>query len=61
MHRVSRLKPVVIDESLTDWTHQVRKQQGYSGIAIRPVKASVTRFYSQQQQALRDENLRFKI
>jgi L-alanine-DL-glutamate epimerase-like enolase superfamily enzyme len=39
MHRVSRLKPVVIDESLTDLeTFMFAKQQGYSGIAIKACK-----------------------
>ncbi|MEI8213544.1 MAG: enolase C-terminal domain-like protein [Planctomycetota bacterium] len=39
MHRVSRLKPVVIDESLTDLEMlQFAKQQGYSGIAIKACK-----------------------
>ncbi|MFM7932142.1 MAG: hypothetical protein ACKO9Q_30880, partial [Pirellula sp.] len=36
MHRVSRLKPVVIDESLTDLEMlRFAKQQGYSGIAVK--------------------------
>lgn len=39
MHRVSRLKPVVIDESLTDLDSLMfAKQQGYSGIAIKACK-----------------------
>ncbi len=39
MHRVSRLKPVVIDESLTDLDmFMFAKQQGYSGIAIKACK-----------------------
>jgi L-alanine-DL-glutamate epimerase-like enolase superfamily enzyme len=39
MHRVSRLKPVVIDESLTDLEMlQFAKQQGYSGIAVKACK-----------------------
>ena len=39
MHRVSRLKPVVIDESLTDLdAFMFAKQQGYSGIAIKACK-----------------------
>ena len=39
MHRVSRLKPVVIDESLTDLDSlKFAKQQGYSGIAIKACK-----------------------
>ncbi len=39
MHRVSRLKPVVIDESLTDFDSlYFAKQQGYSGIAIKACK-----------------------
>jgi L-alanine-DL-glutamate epimerase-like enolase superfamily enzyme len=39
MHRVSRLKPVVIDESLTDLEMlQFAKQQGYSGIALKACK-----------------------
>jgi L-alanine-DL-glutamate epimerase-like enolase superfamily enzyme len=39
MHRVSRLKPVVIDESLTDLdAFLFAKQQGYSGIAIKACK-----------------------
>lgn len=39
MHRVSRLKPVVIDESLTD-IESIRfaKQQGYTGIALKACK-----------------------
>lgn len=39
MHRVSRLKPVVIDESLTDLDMlRFAKQQGYSGIAVKACK-----------------------
>jgi L-alanine-DL-glutamate epimerase-like enolase superfamily enzyme len=39
MHRVSRLKPVVIDESLTDLDMlKFAKQQGYSGIALKACK-----------------------
>lgn len=39
MHRVSRLKPVVIDESLTDFDMLFfAKQQGYSGIAVKACK-----------------------
>lgn len=39
MHRVSRLKPVVIDESLTDLdAFMFAKQQGYSGVAIKACK-----------------------
>lgn len=39
MHRVSRLKPVVIDESLTDLEMlRFAKQQGYSGIAVKACK-----------------------
>jgi hypothetical protein len=39
MHRVSRLKPVVIDESLTDLdAFMFAKQQGYSGIAVKACK-----------------------
>jgi L-alanine-DL-glutamate epimerase-like enolase superfamily enzyme len=39
MHRVSRLKPVVIDESLTDLDSlRYAHQQGYSGIAIKACK-----------------------
>lgn len=39
MHRVSRLKPVVIDESLTDLdSFMFAKQQGYSGIAVKACK-----------------------
>ncbi len=39
MHRVSRLKPVVIDESLTDLELlRFAKQQGYSGIAVKACK-----------------------
>ena len=39
MHRVSRLKPVVIDESLTDLEMlRFAKQQGYSGVAVKACK-----------------------
>ncbi len=39
MHRVSRLKPVVIDESLTDLEMlRFAKQQGYSGVALKACK-----------------------
>ncbi|MFN6163821.1 MAG: enolase C-terminal domain-like protein [Planctomycetota bacterium] len=39
MHRISRLKPVVIDESLTDLEMlHFAKQQGYSGIALKACK-----------------------
>jgi L-alanine-DL-glutamate epimerase-like enolase superfamily enzyme len=39
MHRISRLKPVVIDESLTDLDMlHFAKQQGYSGIALKACK-----------------------
>jgi hypothetical protein len=39
MHRVSRLKPVVIDESLTDLEMlKFAKQQGYSGVALKACK-----------------------
>ena len=39
MHRVSRLKPVVIDESLTDLDMlRFAKQQGYSGVAVKACK-----------------------
>jgi len=39
MHRVSRLKPVVIDESLTDLDALMfAKQQGYSGVALKACK-----------------------
>jgi L-alanine-DL-glutamate epimerase-like enolase superfamily enzyme len=39
MHRVSRLKPVVIDESLTDLESLMfAKQQGYSGVALKACK-----------------------
>lgn len=39
MHRVGRLKPVVIDESLTDYESlRVARQLGYSGIALKACK-----------------------
>ncbi len=39
MHRVGRLKPVVIDESLTDLESlKVARQLGYSGIALKACK-----------------------
>ena len=39
MHRVSRLKPVVIDESLTDLEMlRFAKQQGYPGVAVKACK-----------------------
>jgi L-alanine-DL-glutamate epimerase-like enolase superfamily enzyme len=39
MHRVSRLKPIVIDESLVDIdTIRFAKQQGYSGVALKTCK-----------------------
>ncbi len=39
MHRVGRLKPVVIDESLTDFEIlKIARQLGYSGIALKACK-----------------------
>ena len=39
MHRVGRLKPVVIDESLTDFESlKIARQLGYGGIAIKACK-----------------------
>lgn len=43
MHRVGRLKPVVIDESLTDLESvRVAKQLGYGGIAIKACKGQTS-------------------
>ena len=39
MHRVSRIKPIVIDESLTDLESiRFAKQQGFSGVALKTCK-----------------------
>jgi L-alanine-DL-glutamate epimerase-like enolase superfamily enzyme len=39
MHAVSAIKPVVIDESLTDQeTYELAKAQGYSGVALKTCK-----------------------
>ena len=39
MHRAAEIKPVVIDESLTDFeTFQLAREQGYSGVALKACK-----------------------
>ncbi len=39
MHRAAAIKPVVIDESLTDLeTYYLAKEQGYSGVALKTCK-----------------------
>ncbi|MBI5835507.1 MAG: hypothetical protein HZB16_24655 [Armatimonadetes bacterium] len=39
MHRAAAIKPVVIDESLTDLdTYYLAKEQGYSGVALKACK-----------------------
>jgi L-alanine-DL-glutamate epimerase-like enolase superfamily enzyme len=39
MHRAAKIKPVVIDESLTDYQSLIlARQQGYSGIALKTCK-----------------------
>ncbi|NUP98804.1 MAG: mandelate racemase/muconate lactonizing enzyme family protein [Armatimonadetes bacterium] len=39
MHRAAAIKPVVIDESLTDLeSYELAKQQGYSGVALKTCK-----------------------
>jgi L-alanine-DL-glutamate epimerase-like enolase superfamily enzyme len=39
MHHAAKIKPVVIDESLTDFeTFQLAREQGYSGVALKACK-----------------------
>ena len=39
MHGAAEIKPVVIDESLTDFeTFQLAREQGYSGVALKACK-----------------------
>ena len=39
MHRAAEMKPVVLDESLTDFgTFQLAREQGYSGVALKACK-----------------------